>query len=72
MIPIEYFTLATVIASFATAMVGLYRGVKNGKNIQQIHISLDGELKELKKLIASSSHAEGVIEGRANEKANPS
>lgn len=69
---VEYVTLATAGAAFLTALIGLYRGFRNGKNIQQIHISLNSELSELKKLIAKSSRAEGVLEGRADEKANPS
>lgn len=69
---VEYVTLATAGAAFLTALIGLYRGFKRDKNIQQIHISLNSELSELKKLIASSSKAEGILEGRADEKANPS
>lgn len=62
---------------FATALIGLLAGIfnawqgrKRDKNIQEIHISLNSRLTQLTDLIAKSSHAEGMLEGKAEERAN--
>jgi hypothetical protein len=75
----EYFTLAasvfgalTATLAMITSIANAWSGKQRDKRIQEIHISLNSELKDLKALIAKDSRAEGVIEGRADEKANPS
>lgn len=60
--------LANVAVTFFTALVALIALFKARK----IMVLVDGQLTELKTLIASSSKAEGVLEGKADEKANPS
>lgn len=66
------FGALTATLAMLTSLVNFFNGIKRDKRIQEIHISLNSELKELKTLIAKDSRAEGVIEGKATEKANPS
>ena len=66
---VDYITLGTAFLAFLTALAGLVKGLRNGASIQRIEVSVDGELTKLKELIAKSSHAEGVLEGKAEEKA---
>lgn len=65
----ELLSLITNIATLMTAIVGLSAAVialvKTNQNIQAVHVSVNSELAEFKRLIASSSRAEGVIEGKA-------
>lgn len=70
-------TSAAQYMIFATALIGLlasifnaWQGRKRDTKIQEIHVSLDGRLTQLTDLIAKSSHAEGMLEGKAEEKAN--
>lgn len=75
---IEYITLLTVAVSLIGTIYNTLQakrqakeGEQRDRNIQEIHVSLNSELTNLKALIAKSSHAEGKLEGRAEEKANP-
>lgn len=70
--PIEYIMLATSVMGFLTGFVSLIYAFKSKQTAQRIEISVDGQLADFKALIASSSRAEGVIEGKAEERANPS
>jgi hypothetical protein len=72
----EYSALIIALLSFMTAcvtlvtvLVGLGRGIKRDQRIENLTLSVDGRLTQLTALIAKSSHAEGVLEGVANEKA---
>lgn len=69
---IETMTLATAFLALLASLVGLWKSSRNGSSIQRVEISVDGRMTELKELIAKSSHAEGVIEGKATEKAEHS
>lgn len=69
---VSFLSFMTACITLVTVIVGLGRGVKRDARIEGLTLSVDGRLTELKALIAKSSHAEGVLEGAANEKANPS
>lgn len=62
---VEILTLITAVLAFLTALAGFYKSVKLGGSIQRVEVSVDGRLEELKDLIAKSSHAEGLLEGKA-------
>jgi len=70
--PIEYITLATAVVGLCTGVIGMVLAFKSTRTSQEIKISVDGQLSDFKALIAKSSRAEGVIEGRAEEKAKQS
>jgi hypothetical protein len=63
--------LLTSIVTLITVVIGLTRGVKRDAQIHNLALSVDGRLTELIAMNAKSSHAEGVIQGKADEKANP-
>ncbi|MGR9384926.1 hypothetical protein [Rhizobium leguminosarum] len=64
--------LLTSIVTLITVVIGLTRGVKRDAQIHALAISVDGRLTELITMNAKSSHAEGKLEGVAEEKARPS
>jgi len=64
--------LLTSVVTLATVVIGLTRGVKRDAQIHNLALSVDGRLTELIAMNAKSSHAEGVIQGKADERANPS
>jgi len=64
--------LLTSIVTLITVVIGLTRGVKRDAQIHNLALSVDGRLTELIAMNAKSSHAEGVIQGKADERANPS
>lgn len=59
--------LATAVATFATAALSLYASWRNGKEIQEIHISINSRMDELLALTKKAAHAEGVIEGEGTK-----
>jgi hypothetical protein len=63
--------LITALCTLATALIGLSTSLRNRKTIQQLEIRVDGRLEEFLALTRKSSHAEGVLQGVADEKANP-
>jgi hypothetical protein len=58
--------LVTALCTLATALVGLTTSLRNRKTIQQLEVRVDGRLEEFMALIKTSSHAEGVLEGKAD------
>lgn len=64
--------LVTSIVTLATVIIGLTRGVKRDEQIHSLALSVDGRLSELIAMNAKSSHAEGMLQGKADERANPS
>lgn len=60
--------IASVVTAVA-ALGALVWSIKNGKKIDEVSINVDGRLSELLKLTGQSSHAEGVIQGREEQKA---
>lgn len=64
--------LLTSIVTLITVVIGLTRGVKRDAQIHALAISVDGRLSELMAITTKSSHAEGMLQGKADEKANPS
>jgi hypothetical protein len=64
--------LLTSIVTLITVVIGLTRGVKRDAQIHNLALSVDGRLSELIAMNAKSSHAEGKLEGVAEEKARPS
>ncbi|MHC2481546.1 hypothetical protein [Rhizobium leguminosarum] len=64
--------LLTSIVTLITVVIGLTRGVKRDAQIHNLALSVDGRLTELILMNAKSSHAEGKLEGVAEEKARPS
>ncbi len=69
---VETLNFMTNVATLLTAMFGLTAAVvalvKTNRNVQAIHVSINSELAEFKRLIAAASHAEGVIQGEANQR----
>lgn len=61
----NFLTVASTLLTAVVALVAVFKA-------QKITIMLDGQLSELKTLIAKSAKAEGVIEGKAEERSNPS
>lgn len=68
----QYFIFATALISLIVSLSNAWQSRKRDKSISEIHISLNSRLTELNERIARASHAEGVLQGKADEKANPS
>jgi hypothetical protein len=60
-----YASIPPTVAS----LIAAYYSWKNKTKIQEIHVSINGQLGEFKKTIAKASHAEGVAEERASAEA---
>ena len=63
----ELVALGIAICTLLTAAIGVFMAFRNKKSIQEIKISVDGRLEELLALTKKSSHAEGKVEGIAQE-----
>jgi len=59
-----------ILATLLTALVSFALSVKNGKAIQEVHLTLNSRLSELLKVTAAASHAVGKEEGMAQQKAS--
>jgi hypothetical protein len=64
--------LMTQGCTFLAAVIGVFMSLRNGARIQAVKVQFDGRMDELLRLTEKSSHAEGKIEGIAQEKATPS
>lgn len=59
--------LATAVATFGTAVMGLYVSFQNKTAIQEVHIIMNSRLTELLDLTQKAAHAAGVKEGEENQ-----
>lgn len=66
---VEYLTFCVALLVFFTAVVNYFAGKKRDEKIMQLTVNVDGRLTELLALTAKSAHAEGKIDGAAEEKA---
>jgi hypothetical protein len=64
------FTLLGAIATFVMALRSKKVADENKRAVQELTINVDGRLSQFMELIKVSSHAEGKLEGVAEEKAN--
>jgi hypothetical protein len=53
-------TLITVLTTFIVAIISLYKTIKQGNKIQELHLIVNSRLSELLKLTEKSSYAEGA------------
>lgn len=68
----EIAQLITSVATLIGVVGGLYLSWRNHKGIEQIHVATNSMKDALVVSTATASRAEGVVAGRAEEKANPS
>lgn len=59
--------MMSAFVGFFTALVALFALFK----AREVKVLVDGQFTEMKLLIAKLARAEGVIEGKAEERANP-
>lgn len=62
--------LSTQAVTLLGAVVSLIVAIRNGRAVKELKVNVDGRLSNLLELTASSSHAEGKLEGVAQEKSD--
>jgi hypothetical protein len=55
-----------------TALAGVFVSMRNSRKLEEVQKSTDGKMEKLLALTGSANKAEGVLQGKAEEKANPS
>lgn len=63
--------LITAVPSTLAALAGLVVSILNGRKIEVVRTATDGLVERGRQDAGIIAHAEGVIQGKAEEQANP-
>jgi hypothetical protein len=67
----DWLDIAIKVVTFLGVVGAFLASLKNRAAIQEVHLSLNSRLSELIEVAKTAAHAEGVAQGRAEEKHPP-
>ena len=65
----QFFTLLGAVATFAMSLRNRRLGEENKQAIREVHVMVNNRLTELLAATKIASHGEGVVQGKAEQKA---